>query len=140
MTFFWLLSTVHHFLTLMPVPSRQELLEKTRTRSYNNLHEARKLAVSKSGYDYAQTRREIGELFVQRFARAPYEWQLDVAEAILLGVDTVLIAGTGAGKTMPFMMPLLLKKNKLEIIISPLKVLQKDQVSTAEVSQASQIF
>ena len=37
----------------------------------------------------------------------PYSWQLDVTEAIFLGLDPVVIAGTGAGKTMPFMMPLL---------------------------------
>jgi bloom syndrome protein len=44
-----------------------------------------------------------------------------------LGLDLVVIAGTGAGKTMPFMMPLLLDKKKV-IIVSPLKVLQADQV------------
>jgi len=49
-------------------------------------------------------------------------------EAILLGLDTVVIAGTGAGKTMPFVMPLLLDKKKKAIVISPLKILQADQV------------
>jgi ATP-dependent helicase YprA (DUF1998 family) len=43
-------------------------------------------------------------------------------------LDSVVIAGTGAGKTMPFMMPLLLDTNKEVIIVSPLKVLQADQV------------
>ena len=33
-----------------------------------------------------------------------------------------------AHKTMPFMMPLLFDKNKKVIIVSPLKVLQEDQV------------
>jgi ATP-dependent helicase YprA (DUF1998 family) len=46
----------------------------------------------------------------------------------LLGLDSVVIAGTGAGKTMPFMMPLLLDTNKKVIIVSPLKVLQAHQV------------
>jgi bloom syndrome protein len=41
-----------------------------------------------------------------------------------------VIAGTSAGKMMPFMMPLLLDKHKKVIIISPLKVLQADQVQT----------
>jgi len=49
----------------------------------------------------------------------PYDGQLDVMEIILLGLDSVVIAGTGAGKTMPFMMPLLLNKSKKVIIISP---------------------
>jgi bloom syndrome protein len=53
-------------------------------------------------------------------------------EAILLGLDTVIIAGTRAGKTIPFMLPLLLHKDKLMIVISPLKVLQQDQVSVME--------
>ena len=54
------------------------------------------------------------------------EWQLDVTEAIMLGLDSVVIAGTGAGK----MVPLLLSKHKKAIITSPLKVLQADQVRT----------
>ncbi|KAJ7082066.1 P-loop containing nucleoside triphosphate hydrolase protein, partial [Mycena belliarum] len=53
--------------------------------------------------------------------KAPYDWQLDVSEAYLLGLDAVVIAGTGAGKTMPFMMPLLLHRDKYSLIISPLK-------------------
>ena len=56
------------------------------------------------------------------FGKDPYEWQLDITEPIILGLDSVVIAGTGAGKTMPFMMPLLLDKHKKVIIISPLKV------------------
>jgi bloom syndrome protein len=40
-----------------------------------------------------------------------------------------VVAGTGAGKTIPFMMPLLLHPEKFVLIISPLKILQEDQVS-----------
>lgn len=46
----------------------------------------------------------------------------------MLGLDVLVIAGTGAGKTIPFMMPLLLMREKFSLIISPLKVLQEDQV------------
>jgi superfamily II DNA helicase RecQ len=46
----------------------------------------------------------------------------------LLGLDSVIVTGTGAGKTMPFMMPLLLNDKKMVIIISLLKILQADQV------------
>jgi len=46
----------------------------------------------------------------------------------LLRLDSVVIVGTGAGKTMPFMMPLLLDRKKKVLIISPLKILQADQV------------
>jgi ATP-dependent helicase YprA (DUF1998 family) len=64
---------------------------------------------------------------------SPREWQLDVAEALLLGIDTVVIAGTGSGKTIPFMLLLVLNPEKMVLIISPLKVLQCDQVCPSAV-------
>lgn len=51
--------------------------------------------------------------------KTPYDWQLDIAEAFYLGVDSVIIAGTGAGKTLPFTMALLADssgKSKIMII------------------------
>ena len=61
---------------------------------------------------------------------APFDWQTDVCEALMLGLDCVVIAGTGAGKTMPFCMPLLADqmKRKMVIAISPLNALEHDQV------------
>ena len=47
---------------------------------------------------------------------------------MVTGVDSLVIAGTGTGKTMPFMMPLMLDSKKKALIISPLKILQADQV------------
>ena len=32
----------------------------------------------------------------------PYDWQLDVAEALILSLDCITIARMGAGKSMPF--------------------------------------
>lgn len=55
-------------------------------------------------------------MFNERSGLDPYEWQLDVAEAIVLGIDTVVIAGTGSGKTIPFMLPLLLYPEKMSIL------------------------
>ena len=46
----------------------------------------------------------------------------------MLKLDSLVIAGTGSGKTIPFMLPLLAHPEKVVIIISPLKVLQRDQV------------
>ncbi|KAF8807500.1 hypothetical protein BYT27DRAFT_7099682, partial [Phlegmacium glaucopus] len=54
------------------------------------------------------------------------QWQADVAEAVLLGLDSFLIAGTGAGKTTPFMMLLLLDTKKATVI-SPLTIFQTDR-------------
>jgi ATP-dependent helicase YprA (DUF1998 family) len=110
--------------------SRQEQHERLRAKSYKVLAKAREDAARKKGYNSQQTRDELTRLFRERFGTDPFEWQLDVTEAILLGLDSVVIAGTGAGKTMPFMMPLLLDKTKKVTIVSPLKVLQADQVST----------
>jgi bloom syndrome protein len=62
---------------------------------------------------------DLKSIFCDHFEKDPYEWQLDVTEAILLGLDSVIITGTGAGKTMPFMMPLLLDdKNKCHHYLS----------------------
>jgi bloom syndrome protein len=68
-------------------------------------------------------------LFQEQDGKDTYEWQIDVAEALILGLDAVVIAGTGAGKTIPFMLPVLLHRDKFVLIISPLKILQEDQVS-----------
>ena len=44
----------------------------------------------------------LAVLFAEWFGSAPYEWQLDVVEAHLLGLDSVVIAGTGSGKKYHF--------------------------------------
>ena len=99
-------------------------------RSYKNLE----IAIEKASgsetqpYNSPATRARIRRVFEERFGSSAHEWQVDVTEAILLGLDSFVIAGTGAGKTMPFMMPLLLDPKSKCIIISPLKVLQEDQV------------
>ena len=61
----------------------------------------------------------------------PNDWQFKVTEAILLGLDCVMIAGTGSRKTMPFAMPLLVDKTKKKMVIVnfPLNDLEGDQVS-----------
>jgi superfamily II DNA helicase RecQ len=59
--------------------------------------------------------------------KIPYGWQIDVAEALILGIDCIVIAGTGAGKTMPFVMPPLMDNSKMKMV-SPLDELQVDQV------------
>ncbi|KIJ10154.1 hypothetical protein PAXINDRAFT_86470, partial [Paxillus involutus ATCC 200175] len=65
----------------------------------------------------------------ERCGKVAYPLQLDATEALILGLDSIVIVGTGAGKTMPFIMPLLSDKRKGVIIISPLKALQRDQVT-----------
>lgn len=76
-----------------------------RGRSLQNLQLAR---AKQPGHDTVRLRQSLEDTFMKKFQYKPYEW-VDVAESILLHLDTVVIAGTGVGKTAPFMMPLLLK-------------------------------
>jgi ATP-dependent helicase YprA (DUF1998 family) len=97
--------------------------------SVDALDNARKTT---SGYSSQITRQAIVDKCENAFGgNKPYDWQVDVTEALLLGLDCIVIAGTGAGKTMPFGMPLLMDKatGKLVIVISPLNDLEAEQVS-----------
>jgi len=60
----------------------------------------------------------------------PYDWQIDLAEALVLELDATVIAGTGSGKTLPWAMPLLLDENrdKICLVISPLNEIEADHV------------
>ncbi|KAG9310613.1 P-loop containing nucleoside triphosphate hydrolase protein [Chiua virens] len=62
-----------------------------------------------------------------QMGRKPYSWQLDCAEAFILGIDCVILAGTGFGKTLPFTIPSFLHPDKITIVISPLNALEEDQ-------------
>jgi ATP-dependent helicase YprA (DUF1998 family) len=61
-----------------------------------------------------------------------YSWQLDVGEALHLGLNCFVIAGTGEGKTLPFVMPLLHDKMDCKVI-SPLNALEEDQISISSI-------
>lgn len=80
---------------------------------------------------FTRTRQTIIEALLKIFGKPPYDWQLDVAEAVLLGLDVTVLASTGSGKAISFILPLLADETgrKMVVIISPLKELQKDQVS-----------
>ncbi|KAJ8518979.1 hypothetical protein ONZ45_g4049 [Pleurotus djamor] len=88
---------------------------------------------SKKGYNSRETRNIIIEAFKKHTElNEPYPWQLDVSEALLLGLDSIVIAGTGAGKTMPFVLPLYSNPKKVVVIISPLNALEEDQAARFE--------
>ena len=72
--------------------SRQEALDRKHANSYRNLKNARK-AAKKKNYDTHKTRAALTDIFQERFRNNPYDWQLDVAEAIILGLDSIVIAG-----------------------------------------------
>jgi ATP-dependent helicase YprA (DUF1998 family) len=119
---------------LMDQDADRKRHEACKTLSQNILQKAREEASKKAKYDSVKMRADVCKLFSERESRfSPREWQLDVAEALLLGIDTVVIAGTGSGKTIPFMLPLVLNHEKMVLTISPLKVLQRDQVCPSAV-------
>jgi ATP-dependent helicase YprA (DUF1998 family) len=96
------------------------------------LEDARKSAKESHKFDSEATRQAIKDKFSSAFdGKLPYNWQVDVTEALMLGLDCIVIAGTGAGKTMPFAMPLLMDENKSKsvVVISPLNQLEAEQVS-----------
>ncbi|KLO19328.1 P-loop containing nucleoside triphosphate hydrolase protein [Schizopora paradoxa] len=100
--------------------------EKVKQRSYLNLENARKSA-NKGRYDSDGTRSRIVREVKRRMdGKEPFGWQLDVGEALHLKLDTVMIAGTGSGKTLPFAIPPILGGKVL--VISPLLSLQYNQV------------
>ena len=118
------MAPVHPVITESPNP------EPDQVRSQDYLVEVRRDAAQKCAYDSQRTRHELTHLFKEHCrGKVPHSWQLDAAECLILGVDSIIIAGTGAGKTMPFVMPLMQDKSKMMLIISPLKALQRDQVS-----------
>ncbi|VDC03193.1 unnamed protein product [Peniophora sp. CBMAI 1063] len=96
-------------------------------RSMKLLEEAREKAAP--SYNSAHARRVMTEECQRRSGGeiTPFPWQLDIAECLLLGVDTELIAATGAGKTIPFVLPLFLDPKKCIVVLSPLNALEKDQ-------------
>ncbi|KAG2148115.1 P-loop containing nucleoside triphosphate hydrolase protein [Suillus clintonianus] len=73
---------------------------------------------------------DLRALALECFGKRPCLWQMKVAKAFVQkDRDIVCIAGTSLGKTMSFWLPLLLKKG-LQIIVTPLNQLGKQNVDS----------
>lgn len=76
---------------------------------------------------------ELAEAAQDIFGYTPRRWQLRAAIAILEGRDTMVVAGTGSGKSLVFALVAiaagLVRSRGLVVVICPLKVLQLDQVA-----------
>lgn len=85
-----------------------------------------------AGYSSDSTMRTLVERVENRpNGKSPYAWQNYCAEASILGLCSVIIAPTGAGKTLPPAMPLFLHdsaKDAKLLVISPLIELMFNQV------------
>ncbi|KAJ3524971.1 hypothetical protein NMY22_g10774 [Coprinellus aureogranulatus] len=97
--------------------------------SYSNLRAAREKRLEEDGYDSKADRNVMKERFHRRFGFPAEPWQLDVAEALCLRLDCVVVSPTGSGKTFQYALPLIKDKKAKALILSPLKVLQADQVA-----------
>ncbi|KIK78933.1 hypothetical protein PAXRUDRAFT_162663, partial [Paxillus rubicundulus Ve08.2h10] len=65
------------------------------------------------------------------FGVRPCLWQLKVAEAILKREKDVLcMAGTGMGKTLMFWIPLLFRPEGIQIVVTPLHLLGKQNAES----------
>ncbi|KIJ61474.1 hypothetical protein HYDPIDRAFT_31340 [Hydnomerulius pinastri MD-312] len=99
-------------------------------KSYTNLCNSREVAAKTSNYSSETTRKAFVDACLQRCNnQSPYPWQLDAAEAFYLGLDCTVLAGTGSGKSLPFVMPSMLNSEKVLVVISPLNSLEEDQAS-----------
>jgi ATP-dependent helicase YprA (DUF1998 family) len=99
-------------------------------KSYSNLERARELSQKTSGYSTHAIRHALTTACLENcHNQIPYPWQLDSAEAFLLGLDCTVIAGTGSGKSLPFIMPSMIFPEKILVVISSLNSLESDQVS-----------
>jgi ATP-dependent helicase YprA (DUF1998 family) len=63
-----------------------------------------------------------------RGAVVPRVFQLQASLAMLQQRDSIIMAGTGSGKTLCLLIPMLLRPGSISITISPLKRLQTSQV------------
>jgi len=64
-----------------------------------------------------------------KLSYTPDNWQAHLIQQILQGYDSIFCAGTGYGKSLIFEgLAVLGGSQKLVIVISPLKALERDQV------------
>ncbi|KDN41306.1 hypothetical protein RSAG8_07575, partial [Rhizoctonia solani AG-8 WAC10335] len=76
----------------------------------------------------------LGELLAKETLKhtriTPYPWQVRVAVAMIRQRDVLCLAGTGFGKTLPFVMPLFLSVKCIAWIISPLNYIEEQQAES----------
>lgn len=92
------------------------------------LENARK---SRHSYDTDATRASLTAAVKSAFnGNESRKFQLDIAEALILGLDVTAIAGTGSGKTLPWVMPLLLEENRDKTVLAGVDLVPQFRVRT----------
>ena len=96
---------------------------RRKTPSYN-----KKPGIKKSKRSIQEIKAEPKRILKLSFT--PDEWQAHLIQRVQDGYDSIFCAGTGYGKSIIFEgIAALGGQRKVTIVISPLKSLQKDQVS-----------
>ena len=96
---------------------------RCKTPSYN-----KKPGIKKSKRSIQEIKAELKRNLKLSFT--PDEWQAHLIQRVQDGYDSIFCAGTGYGKSIIFEgIAALGGQRKVTIVISPLKSLQKDQVS-----------
>lgn len=92
-----------------------------------------KRGISLRDYKESEDYRALKERFIIAtqvvFGVIPREFQIKVALALHEGYDCQCVAATGAGKTLAYILPVLLNTNGVLIVISPLKSIMSDHAS-----------
>jgi ATP-dependent DNA helicase RecQ len=74
---------------------------------------------------------EIRDQVEHLFCHRPCLWQIRVVQALLKNdKDVASISATGSGKTLTFWMPLLFMPDGIQIVVTPLNILGKQNVDT----------
>jgi len=86
---------------------------------------------NQGGVPCVPTFLEIRRCAQEKFGVRPCLWQLKVANALLRGdKDVVCTAGTGMGKTLVFWLPLLFCPDGIQIVVTPLNLLGKQNAAS----------
>ncbi|KAG8702487.1 hypothetical protein FRC11_011444, partial [Ceratobasidium sp. 423] len=103
--------------------------------------------LERNSAEYAiEYKNQLSKLWKENPAEiTPYDWQLDAALASYLGLDVLIIAGTGFGKTWPFVLNCLDNPKLLVYIIPPLnasanqqaKIFNHAKINTVAVNPAT---
>ncbi|MGC9130993.1 MAG: DEAD/DEAH box helicase [Pyrobaculum sp.] len=79
-------------------------------------------------------RREVADMFTSLGISSLYRYQYDAVQSIRSGRDTVVVAGTGMGKTEAFLIPILEASMEalggpVALVLYPTKALARDQLA-----------
>ena len=75
--------------------------------------------------------KKLRSLCERTWGSSPCLWQIRIAFMILKGkTDVICVARTGAGKSLTFYLPLLVRKNGIIIVVVPLNALASEMAAT----------